>query len=47
MGSSRAMLHVAMTPGGQNDEEFLTKVKPRSDHEHAKPVSGDAIHQVR
>ena len=47
-GASRAMLYVAMTRGRHNNEAFLyQKFSQEADHEHAKPVAGDAIHHLR
>jgi hypothetical protein len=42
------MLYVAMTRERHNNEAFLyQKFSNEADHEHAKPVQGDAIHQPR
>ena len=47
-GSSRAMLYVAMTRGRQNNEAFIyQRITGEADHEHADPLSGAAIHQLR
>jgi hypothetical protein len=48
VGSSRAMLYVAMTRGRNNNEAFIyQRFGGEGDHEHTKPVSGDAIHRMR
>jgi hypothetical protein len=42
------MAYVAMTRGRQNNEAFFyQRFANESDHEHAKPVSGDGIHIAR
>jgi conjugative relaxase-like TrwC/TraI family protein len=47
-GASRAMAYVAMTRGRHNNEAFLyQKLHQEADHEHAKPVTSPAIHQMR
>jgi conjugative relaxase-like TrwC/TraI family protein len=47
-GASRAMAYVAMTRGRHNNEAFLyQKFSQEADHEHAKPVTSPAIHQMR
>jgi hypothetical protein len=47
-GASRAMAYVAMTRGRYNNEAFLyQKFSQEADHEHAKPVTSPAIHQMR
>jgi AAA domain len=47
-GASRAMAYVAMSRGRRNNEAFLyQRVGQEADHEHAKPVSSPAIHQLR
>jgi hypothetical protein len=47
-GASRAMAYVAMTRGRHNNEAFLyQKLSQEADHEHAKPVTSPAIHQMR
>jgi ATP-dependent exoDNAse (exonuclease V) alpha subunit len=47
-GASRAMACVAMTRGRRNNEAFLYhKFSNEADHEHAKPISSPALHQMR
>jgi conjugative relaxase-like TrwC/TraI family protein len=47
-GSSRAMLYVAMTRGRHSNEAYIyQRFSHEADHEHAKPVAGDAIHRLR
>ncbi|WP_110318018.1 MobF family relaxase [Mycolicibacterium moriokaense] len=47
-GASRAMAYVAMTRGRHNNEAFLyQKFSQEADHEHAKPVTSPAVHQMR
>jgi hypothetical protein len=47
-GASRAMAYVAMSRGRRNNEAFLyQRFGQEADHEHAKPVSSPAIHQLR
>jgi len=46
--ASRAMLYVAMTRGRDNNEAFIyQRFDGEADHEHAKPVAGEAIHTLR
>ncbi|MDA2893380.1 relaxase domain-containing protein [Mycolicibacterium sp. BiH015] len=43
--ASRAMLYVAMTRGRDNNQAFIYKrFDGEADHEHSKPLLGDAIH---
>jgi hypothetical protein len=47
-GASRAMAYVAMTRGRHNNEAFLyQRFGQEADHEHTKPVSSPALHQLR
>ena len=47
-GSSRAMLYVAMTRGRVSNEAFLyQRLDGEADHEHSKPLAGEAIHRLR
>ena len=47
-GASRAMTYVAMTRGRLNNEVFLyQRITNEADHQHATPMSGDAVHISR
>jgi hypothetical protein len=47
-GASRAMAYVAMTRGRHNNEAYLyQKFGQEAAHEHAKPITSPAIHQIR
>ena len=46
-GASRAMLNVAMTRGRHNEAFLYQKFGHEADHEHAKPISSPALHQLR
>jgi conjugative relaxase-like TrwC/TraI family protein len=47
-GATRAMAYVAMTRGrDHNDAYIYQRLTGEADHEHATPVAGSAIHQLR
>jgi ATP-dependent exoDNAse (exonuclease V) beta subunit len=41
------MLYVAMTRGRHHEAFIYQRFNHEADHEHAKPVAGDAIHQLQ